>query len=475
MPQRIRSHFSVPDTDDPLRPSFTTSRTDGQFAKQFANLYWLRLVVQRKRVLERARKRWVEGSGLEGAKSPPQHVKRLLEVENGKLCYVVGTVYVDMPLKPNVLEDLARDHHITAPSTRRKFHSPSDEVMLEDESGRVRLVGKKIDGAEGTFVTGTIMAALGAETSSGDFDVWDYCFAGLPHQDPLVPTTTTTTTTTPGPGGEWVAIASGLEMGGADAVADVRAEMMAEWLLGEAGDEEDTKEAAQVTRLILAGNSLAQPDLSAIDDEPKKKRYGYDSTLYTAKPTETLDAFLAELVPSLPVDLMSGDKDPVEPTMPQQPLHPAMLPKAAHFEGFSARTNPFWCDIGGASFLGTSGQTVDDIFKYLDSEDRLGVAEQTLEWSHIAPTCPDTLWCYPFTDRDPFILHQAPHVYFVGNQPAFGTRLVRVAAGAGEGEGEGGKEKKVRIVLVPRFRDTGEVVLVNTATLEVKVRAFEAM
>lgn len=26
--------------------------------------------------------------------------------------------------------------------------------MLEDESGRVRLVGKKIDGAEGTFVTG---------------------------------------------------------------------------------------------------------------------------------------------------------------------------------------------------------------------------------------------------------------------------------------------------------------------------------
>ena len=27
----------------------------------------------------------------------------------GKLCYIVGTVYMDMPLKPNVLEDLARD------------------------------------------------------------------------------------------------------------------------------------------------------------------------------------------------------------------------------------------------------------------------------------------------------------------------------------------------------------------------------
>jgi DNA polymerase delta subunit 2 len=46
---------------------------------------------------------------LTGASNRPQHVRRLLEVENGKLCYVVGTVYVDMPLKPNVLEDLARD------------------------------------------------------------------------------------------------------------------------------------------------------------------------------------------------------------------------------------------------------------------------------------------------------------------------------------------------------------------------------
>ncbi|GAA5941362.1 hypothetical protein JCM3775_001554 [Rhodotorula graminis] len=457
MPQRLRSVCSVPgdSDDDPLRPPFTTSRAEAQFAKQYANLYWLRLVVQRKRVLERARKRWVEGSGLEGAKSPPQHVKRLLEVENGKLCYVVGTVYVDMPLKPNVLEDLARDHHITAPSTRRKFHSASDEVMLEDESGRVRLVGKKIDDAEGTFVTGTIMAALGAETSSGDFDVWDYCFAGMPHQEPLAP---------PTPEGEWVAIASGLEMGGANAVADVRAELMAEWLLGEAGDDEDADEATRVTRLILAGNSLAQPDLSALDDEPKKKRYGYDSTLYTAKPTDTLDAFLAQLAPSLAVDLMSGETDPAEPTMPQQPLHAAMLPQAAAFQGFAGRTNPFWCDIGGASFFGTSGQTIDDIFKYLESEDRLGVVEQTLEWSHVAPTCPDTLWCYPFTDRDPFILHQAPHVYFIGNQPAFSTRLMQGTDG-----------KRVRIVLVPRFKETGELVLVNTATLEVRVRSFEAL
>lgn len=36
-------------------------------------------------------------------------VEKVLEVEKGKLCYIVGTVYMDMPLKPNIIEDIARD------------------------------------------------------------------------------------------------------------------------------------------------------------------------------------------------------------------------------------------------------------------------------------------------------------------------------------------------------------------------------
>lgn len=69
--------------------------------------------------------------------------------------------------------------------------------------------------------------------------------------------------------------------------------------------------------------------------------------------------------------------------------------------------------------------------------------------------------CYPFSDRDPFILLKTPHVYFIGNQPKFETRLV-----------EGPNQQRVRIVLVPKFCNTGEVVLVNTVTLEAKVVSF---
>ena len=41
--------------------------------------------------------------------------------------------------------------------------------------------------------------------------------------------------------------------------------------------------------------------------------------------------------------------------------------------------------------MGSSGQNLDDIYKYVDSEDRLAMAEANLKWGHLAPTAPDTL------------------------------------------------------------------------------------
>ena len=33
--------------------------------------------------------------------------------------------------------------------------------------------------------------------------------------------------------------------------------------------------------------------------------------------------------------------------------------------------------------------------------------------------------CYPFIDRDPFFLESCPHVYFVGNQDKYDTRVIK--------------------------------------------------
>jgi len=87
-------------------------------------------------------------------------------------------------------------------------------------------------------------------------------------------------------------------------------------------------------------------------------------------------------------------------------------------------TNPHEFEVDGISFLGTSGQNLDDIYKYSVEENRLTLLQRVLEWGHLVPTAPDTLTCYPLSDSDPFILQSAPHVFFVGNRPAYSSQMV---------------------------------------------------
>ena len=79
------------------------------------------------------------------------------------------------------------------------------------------------------------------------------------------------------------------------------------------------------------------------------------------------------------------------------------------------------------TFLGTSGQNVEDIDRYSTETERLPMLARLLEWGHLVPTAPDTLTAYSFPDRDPFVIDAAPHVLFAGNQPSFATRLVEGA------------------------------------------------
>jgi DNA polymerase delta subunit 2 len=177
--------------------------------------------------------------------------------------------------------------------------------------------------------------------------------------------------------------------------------LLLEFLLGEALDPAAQKDIAQISRLIIAGNSVA-PDQR--EDKPDRrgghKKYGYDASSYNATPFELLDSFLAEILPSIPVTLLPGTNDPSNAAYPQQPVHPAMFPKARAFVPVDSASEPGWLDcvtnpwdgeVEGWRFLGTGGQNVDDVFKYIGSDDRLGMMEGMLRWRCVAPTAPDTL------------------------------------------------------------------------------------
>ncbi|KAK0450621.1 hypothetical protein EV421DRAFT_1161807 [Armillaria borealis] len=240
---RHRSTTFVLDATD-ATPSFRiTSDTDKSYKYQYSNIYFTRLSELRKPIEERALKRWANVDGK------PRLVRRVLEVIKSQLCYIVGTVYMDMPLKPNVLEDIARDHSIPPPPPPPKYYSSEDSILLEDESGRIKLVGDRVKAAG--LVTGVVVGALGVETPNGEFEVVDLCYPGLAPQS-----SEDEDMMDLDGADEWIAVVSGLSIGSPSS-PDVSLQMLVEYLTGEEAVLKTRDQQRAISRLVIAGNSLA--------------------------------------------------------------------------------------------------------------------------------------------------------------------------------------------------------------------------
>lgn len=290
--------------------------------------------------------------------------------------------------------------------------------MLEDESGRIRLVGKALDSV--LLVTGCIISVLGTETADGELEVVDIKFPELPSQPhrwelsqppSLTDDDVEMSHGSPAPpAGRKLAIISGLSFSGSDASYAMQLNLLLEFLLGEALDPDAQAQMAGISRLVIAGNSIASNEHKEAEGEkkPASKKYGYDASTYNPVPSHLFDEFLSEVLPSMPVTLLPGPLDPANVAYPQQPIHTAMFPLARQYvaepgaaEAGKAShgwldlvTNPWEGEIDGWRMLGTGGQNVDDVFKYVGSDDRLGIMEAMCRWRCIAPTAPDTLCEY---------------------------------------------------------------------------------
>ncbi|KAG5645811.1 hypothetical protein DXG03_005152 [Asterophora parasitica] len=477
----------------PKTPSFQINTKNKSYKYQYSNIYFVRLRLLREFVEERAHRRWSKIAG------EPILVPRVLEVVKSRLCYIVGTVYMDMPLKPNVMEDIARDHSIPPPPPNPKFHSPEDNIMLEDESGRIRLVGERVKGAR--LVTGVIIGALGAETPNGDFEVVDLCYPGMAPQagqDTEAPKEDNGMDVDDDAGAsadEWVAVVSGLDIG-SPSPPDAQIQMLVEYLTGEEGGVADQVSASQISRLIIAGNSLAPLAPTANGEaaessqsQRKAKRYGYDAATFSPHPVLSLSDHLLDIASALPVHILPGETDPSGTILPQQNLPKAMFGAVSKLPTFSCETNPTYIRFGSLpeteeapatrpplarTLLVNSGQPLNDMFKYLPSppNTRLSILESTLKWRHMAPTAPDTLWCHPYFGGDPFIMTETPDVYIVGNQKRFATKMIVEREESEQSDNGNGPKTRCRVVMVPEFARTGVLVLVNLRTLDVKTMTF---
>jgi DNA polymerase delta subunit 2 len=96
--ERLHSSYT------PLK-SFTLDK-DRSYQQQYGDMYFLRLTKIKPAVEQVAGAAW-EDTVLGGERA--RKVDRVLDVRQGELCWVTGTVYMDMPLKPNILDDVSKD------------------------------------------------------------------------------------------------------------------------------------------------------------------------------------------------------------------------------------------------------------------------------------------------------------------------------------------------------------------------------
>jgi DNA polymerase delta subunit 2 len=260
----------------------------------------------------------------------------------------------------------------------------------------------------------------------------------------------------------FVALVSGFSMGGDTMGSNnimLRIQMMLDYCSGILGTEPEQRMASRITRVIFAGGMLKG---TAKLSQPTS--YASVREQATAlEPMHDADALLSELCEHVDLDIMPGVADPTNYSLPQQPFHRCLLPQTTSLSSLTRCTNPHAFEIDSVQFLGTSGQNVDDVSRYSTFESPTEILGQMLQWRHIIPTAPDSLATYPYSDEDPFILDQTPHVFFAGGQASYQSTLL-----------EGPDGQKSRIISVPEFALDPVMVLVNLRTLDVHPIRFDA-
>lgn len=264
--------------------------------------------------------------------------------------------------------------------------------------------------------------------------------------------------------------------------SNLKIDLLKQFLSGEIGGVEEMEKSSKISRLIIAGDSIS-PE-TTLDSSVSSLNFGSKNvSKLNVDNIKEFDNFLQDLLPTIPITLMPGSNDPGEICLPQQPLHRAFLQKNKQYvggENLQSVTNPTWLESdSGLKLLGSSGQNIDDIKRYLTRDQINEIGEERLEsvlleyclkWQNIAPSAPDTLYCYPFEDSDPFTLSETPHIFFAGNQDKFGWEKVYFNEYGAETKDK--SKLSITVVSIPRFSESGQLVLIDEETLECEAINF---
>ncbi|KZC11620.1 PREDICTED: DNA polymerase delta small subunit-like [Dufourea novaeangliae] len=414
------------------------------FEEQYSSIYVARLTALRYHLLQKVKVKWAQYEVVT--------LSELCEKNEGNDYIIIGTLYKHQELKPSILRELSEELQITTQTPRTNYAAFKDLIFLEGETLRIKLVGSHMNIQN--VVTGIVCAVLGHELNSGEFYVVDWCFPGCN----LKPIALNKPLKQCGK----ILLISGLDL--ANNTQSLSLNLFSEWISGMIGCTEVQREVASIVCIIIAGNSV-RGSIEVYNHKEYFITKAHNEAIFkeAAAVTYKLDNFLASIAQCCPIILMPGEFDPSCHALPQQSLHPCILPQCSRLKRFYGVTNP-WCGrINSRIIAGSSGQPILDIMNVsgLANTSPLTWLECTLDWKHYAPTAPDTVPAYPYSKIDPFIITEYPDIYFAGNMDKYDTKLVT----ANEGQ-------TIRVICIPKFSETQTAVLVDLQDLRSQPVSF---
>uniref|UniRef100_K7FH43 DNA polymerase delta subunit 2 n=1 Tax=Pelodiscus sinensis TaxID=13735 RepID=K7FH43_PELSI len=397
------------------------------FNRQYAHIYATRLVQMRPLLLERARQKW--GSSIA--------VKKLCELQVAEKCCIVGTLFKSMQLQPSILREISEERLVLRPPPAGRLAWAGSKTLSNRCLRRCKHCGGGRDSSWNCFHP---LSFVNAPSRAHCFPpVW--CLsAALPRQLPRS-----------GPSSDrFVLLVSGLGLGGGSGESSLGMQLLVDVVTGQLGAEGEQNCAAQISRVILAGNLLSQ---NTQNRDTLHKHAGRHTAMGQSQGLAVglvLGEAAEELARGFPI-LQLGERQRRMACLCRA-LLAAAFPLASAYSTLQLVTNPYQANIDGVRFLGTSGQNISDIFKYSSMEDYLEILEWTVRGREVllTPWGQGRPACYPFYKTDPFIFSDCPHVYFCGNAPGFQAKELTGADG-----------QQVLLVTVPDFSATQTACLVN--------------
>lgn len=428
---------------------FSLDNSGRRYDRQFFSMYQARLNELKNRVDKRAMKQWGNGT-IKRENKIIKKVDKILNITSNQLCWVSGTIFVDLKNKLNIFNDVEKGIDDVLPQIPKSYISSEGNddkvIMLEDESGRAILHGDdKLK--DHLFVTGAIVAILGIELQAGIFEILEIVYPEISPVKPINPKSNSK-----------IAFVSGLEISDSQ---DFKIDLFKEFF-------QNNEKSKDISHLIIAGNSIQETSQELGEEYVSSNNYGSKNiSKFNDNSLKLFEVFINEILSNCNISIMPGPSDPTDICLPQQPLHRSFFVNNKNYVGNNIKslTNPSWLEIDSIRMLGTSGQNIEDILKYLSPQDLqqedilLKIMKSTINWQNIAPTAPDTLYCYPFENNDPFTLtDETPKVYFIGNQNEFKREI------SGDS----------LLLTIPKFKQSGQLILLNTNDLSTEIITFEA-